>query len=329
MYFNNFSDSPFIRSEIIEFRETGVMAQWDPEPLVFTVAITNGGFNADTNSSKALIAHGVDRAHYAYGVSAKVQDGVGSNGLGWVGSQKEFDSFYGYDAMCRWGNWTLSTEGIYDQYGFRRPGFDPDDIFWARSIYFRDLSRGVTKPLTGIGLLRQLALFRGSLAADGQLWRLFQLAAAGHPSPRRAGASAADEGQLSLLAETGSLRHLAARKLRPLALRQPGPQRFGDRRRLAVHALANNPVRGAAFRHFRIPPPLLTYRPGRALPRTDLLATTRWQLSHETQFHTTPFEVVPLVCLHTFAMTRPTRHARPLRARRSIAASCRRRPHSR
>ncbi len=118
-----------------------------------TAALTNGSENTDTNSSKAFIGRvGIDRGWFAAGVSAKVQDGVGSNGLAPQGNQKEFDSFYGFDAMFHWGNWTLSGEGIFDEYGFRQPGFNPDDIFWARSIYFRDLYRGVpNKPLTGFG----------------------------------------------------------------------------------------------------------------------------------------------------------------------------------
>jgi hypothetical protein len=88
--------------------------------------------------------------------------------------------------MCRWGNWTLSTEGIYDQYGFRRPGFDPDDIFWARSIYFRDLSRGVTKPLTGLGYYVNL-LYSGDrwrlMANYGDFFNLQQLGIPAHDVP--------------------------------------------------------------------------------------------------------------------------------------------------
>ena len=41
--------------------------------------------------------------------------------------------------MYRFGRFTLSGEAIYDQYGFTTPGFNPDDIFWGRSIYYRDL----------------------------------------------------------------------------------------------------------------------------------------------------------------------------------------------
>ena len=54
-YRNNFDDSPFIRSEAIRFRETGMLLQWDPSIWVFTAAITNGGFEQDGKSSKAFI----------------------------------------------------------------------------------------------------------------------------------------------------------------------------------------------------------------------------------------------------------------------------------
>ena len=66
LYRNNFDDSPFIRSEAILFRETGLLGQWDPEGWVFTAALTNGGFEQDTNSSKALVARaGIDLPYFA------------------------------------------------------------------------------------------------------------------------------------------------------------------------------------------------------------------------------------------------------------------------
>jgi hypothetical protein len=46
----------------------------------------------------------------------------------------------------------LSGECIYDQYGFSQPGFDPNNIYWYKSIYFRDESSGQPGvPLTGVG----------------------------------------------------------------------------------------------------------------------------------------------------------------------------------
>jgi hypothetical protein len=73
LYRNNFDDSPFIRSDAILYRETGGLVQWDPEGWVFTAAITNGGFEQDTNSSKALVSRvGIDRELFALGGSKDV-----------------------------------------------------------------------------------------------------------------------------------------------------------------------------------------------------------------------------------------------------------------
>ena len=159
-YRNNWDDSPFIRSEAILFRETGLLAQWDPEGWCFTAALTNGGPNQDANSSKALVARaGIDRDAFAAGASVKVQDGIGSEG------QKMYNEHVGLDAMIRRGPWTLSGEIIYDQYGFRRPGFDPDDITWGRSIYFRDLNKAFHEPIAGVG-------YYVNLGYEGPRWSL-------------------------------------------------------------------------------------------------------------------------------------------------------------
>ncbi len=145
-YRNNFDDSPFIRSEVIHFRETGLLAQWDPGIWTLAAALTNGGPNQDANSSKALVARvGIDTGWFACGSSVKVQDGIGSEG------QKQYIEHFGLDAMLRRGAWTLSGEAILDHYGFRRPGFDPNDITWGRSLYFRDLNKAVREPINGVG----------------------------------------------------------------------------------------------------------------------------------------------------------------------------------
>jgi len=181
LYMNNFSDAPFIRSEAILFRETGLLAQWNPAGFVCTAALTNGGFNQDTNSSKALIARvGIDQPWFACGTSVKLQDGVGSEG------QKEFNNHVGMDAMVQSGNWQLSGEVIYDEYGFRRPGYDPNDIFWGRSIYFRDLNRGLMKPLTGVGYYINLNYTRDRLYTMlnfGEFYPNQQLGIVPHDTP--------------------------------------------------------------------------------------------------------------------------------------------------
>jgi len=74
---------------------------------------------------------GFDFSHVKFGISGLYQDGEGSE------EQKQFRRHAGVDGMVRLGNWVLSSEIIYDEYGLRRVGFDPDDIFWQRSIYYR------------------------------------------------------------------------------------------------------------------------------------------------------------------------------------------------
>lgn len=46
---------------------------------------------------------------------------------------------------------TLSSEVLYDQYGFRK-SFAPDDIFWQRSIYYGDYNKAYHKPIVGVGV---------------------------------------------------------------------------------------------------------------------------------------------------------------------------------
>jgi hypothetical protein len=157
---NNFDDSPFIRSEAILFRETGALVQWDPDIFVFTAALTNGNFLQDTNSSKALVARaGIDQPGYAFGTSVKWQDGNGSE------DHKAFNNHVGVDGMIRFGNWTLSGEAIYDEYGLRRPGTLPYQITWGRSLYFRDLNNGLNVPITGWG-------YYVNLGYEGPQWTL-------------------------------------------------------------------------------------------------------------------------------------------------------------
>jgi hypothetical protein len=146
LYTNSRIDAPFIRTEAIRWRETGVLLRYDPEWLDCAVALTNGCEDGDTNSSKALVARlGFKTENWAGGVSAKYQDGIGSE------MQKEFNNHFGADLMYRWGIFVLSGEVIYDQYGFLKPGVDPDWITWRRSIYYRDVFKAVDVPVTGLG----------------------------------------------------------------------------------------------------------------------------------------------------------------------------------
>ncbi len=159
-YRNNFDDSPFIRSEAILFRETGLLLQWDPGIWVLQAAVTNGSFQQDTNSSKALVARvGIDQPGYALGASVKWQDGNGSE------LQKAFNNHAGVDAMVRSGSWTLSGEAIYDQYGLRKPGTLLNDITWGRSLYYRDYNIGLDNPMTGFG-------YYVNLGYEGPRWTM-------------------------------------------------------------------------------------------------------------------------------------------------------------
>jgi hypothetical protein len=142
---NSHLDAPFIRTEAIGWRETGVLLHYEPGWFVGDFALTNGNPDRDDNSSKGIVARaGVQGENYAAGASVKWQDGDGSD------DQKEYDNHAGVDAMYRLGRFTLSGEAIYDQYGFHGP-YDPDTIFWGRSIYYRDLYNPAGGPITGVG----------------------------------------------------------------------------------------------------------------------------------------------------------------------------------
>jgi hypothetical protein len=45
----------------------------------------------------------------------------------------------------------------------RRPGTPLDDIFWGRSLYYRDLNKGLHDPITGYG-------YYVNLSYDGSFW---------------------------------------------------------------------------------------------------------------------------------------------------------------
>jgi hypothetical protein len=155
LYLNDRRDAPFIRTESILWRETGILAQWDPGILVLTAGLMNGSEDRDTNSSKALVARvGLDASRFSLGASVKVQDGVGSE---W---QKMYNRHAGLDAMWRCGRFTLSGEVIYDEYGARRIGFDPYDITWDHGIYYREQNRAWEVPIHGYGYYANLGYDR-------------------------------------------------------------------------------------------------------------------------------------------------------------------------
>lgn len=143
---NSRFDAPFIRTESILFRETGLQLRYNPGIWRVAAAATNGSDGRDTNSSKAIVARvGIETADLTAGASVKWQDGIGSEG------QKEFNNHAGVDAAIYRGRWTFSGEWIYDQYGLRRPGLSLDEIDFGRSIYNRQLNNGLNNPITGNG----------------------------------------------------------------------------------------------------------------------------------------------------------------------------------
>lgn len=160
LWSNQLIDAPFIRTESIRWRETGLLLRWDPGVWVFESGVFNGHHDRDANSAKAVFARiGAQGENWAVGGSIKYQDGSGSE------QQKTFSRYAGFDAMVKQGRWQLSGEVIYDEYGLRRPSFDPLDIFWEKSIYYRDLNDSLFDPISGVG-------YYATLDYNGMPWTL-------------------------------------------------------------------------------------------------------------------------------------------------------------
>ncbi|MCI0471023.1 MAG: hypothetical protein L0Y73_05135, partial [Candidatus Aminicenantes bacterium] len=142
---NSYSDQPFIRTEAILRYETGFFLAYRPGLLDFSLAVVNGGEEMDTNSSKGgIIRLGLKGKNWALGISAKAQDGIGSE------KQKQYKNHAGLDMMMKTGRFRFSAEVIYDEYGFRKE-YNEQDIFWKRSFYYRDIFYKYETPVTGIG----------------------------------------------------------------------------------------------------------------------------------------------------------------------------------
>jgi hypothetical protein len=142
---NGFFDYPFIRNEAIRNFETGLFIGYTGGLLTLDLAVVNGSEDMDTNSSKAGIARiGLQGANWSIGVSAKAQDGIGSE---W---QKQYNNHAGFDLMFQIGALRISSEFIYDEYGFHRE-FSIDDVFWGRSYYYRDIFYKHKTPIKGYG----------------------------------------------------------------------------------------------------------------------------------------------------------------------------------
>ncbi|QEG36491.1 hypothetical protein [Bythopirellula goksoeyrii] len=160
LWTNQLIDAPFIRTEAILWRETGLLLRWDPGIWVIDAGLFNGHHGRDANSTKGLVARiGAEEENWALGSSVKVQDGFGSE------NQKTYNNHVGLDAMVRQGRWRLFSEVLWDEYGLRRDDFDPLDIFWEKSIYFRDINKADGVPIQGTG-------YYVALDYSGPLWTL-------------------------------------------------------------------------------------------------------------------------------------------------------------
>ena len=161
LFTNSRMDSPFLRSDVIQWVETGIFARYSPGIFVGDIAITNGLAERDTNSMKALVARlGINTPSFVAGISGKLHDGSGSE------KQKQYGSYYGADAMMRWGAFDLSGEFTYDQYGMWHD-FDPNNITWGRSLYYRDLYSGQQRvPLSALGYYLNLGWTHPRLRVD-------------------------------------------------------------------------------------------------------------------------------------------------------------------
>ncbi|UCH94040.1 MAG: hypothetical protein JSV88_27755 [Candidatus Aminicenantes bacterium] len=142
---NSFVDHPFIRNEAILNFETGFFLTYTPGIFTFDIAIVNGSENMDTNSMKCgIVRIGLKGKNWGLGVSAKAHDGIGSE---W---QKQYKNHAGIDFMLKTGGFRISSEVIYDQYGFHRE-YSIDEVFWGRSYYYRDIFYKHKTPITGVG----------------------------------------------------------------------------------------------------------------------------------------------------------------------------------
>ncbi|MGD2093124.1 MAG: hypothetical protein PVH61_43585 [Candidatus Aminicenantes bacterium] len=142
---NAFFDYPFIRNEAVLNFETGLFISYAPGIFTFDIAVVNGSENMDTNSSKGGMARiGLKGKNWCFGISAKAQDGIGSE---W---QKQYKNHAGVDFMFKIGALRIAAEVIYDEYGFHRQ-YSIDDVFWGRSYYYRDIFYKHKTPITGVG----------------------------------------------------------------------------------------------------------------------------------------------------------------------------------
>lgn len=182
MLTNALIDAPFLKTEIIGFTETGIFVRWNPGSWSFEAGFSNGEPDLDTNSNKALVARvGYDAPRWSAGVWIKAQDGISSE------QQKRFNSFAGFDASVRAGEWTVYAEGLVDQHGlWRDPALLTNPAaLGVRSLYGRDVFIGFATPIYGGGFDIGATLHRGGLLLDwnwGAYWPQ-QIGVPSHDAP--------------------------------------------------------------------------------------------------------------------------------------------------
>lgn len=148
MFTNNMQDAQFLRTDVINFIETGLFFRYRPNEWVVDFAIVNGEPDLDTNSSKAVVTRiGYETLYWTLGFSAKYQDGISSE------YQKRYNNQLGIDGSISLGHWLIYGEAVYDQHGFLRnpaeaPFFNPVGI-GVRSLYGRDVFGGSEKSAIG------------------------------------------------------------------------------------------------------------------------------------------------------------------------------------
>jgi hypothetical protein len=127
-------DAPFIRSsELILYRETGVMISYTPEFFSLEVAAVNGEGEKDTNSGKAVIARvGTGKnKNWEFGLSGKWHDGIGSE------YDKTYNNYLGVDFKVRLHpKFVLSGEITYDQHGYHQKKGEENG---TTSLYYREI----------------------------------------------------------------------------------------------------------------------------------------------------------------------------------------------
>ena len=143
MFTNQMADAPFLRTDVVNFTETGLFFRWQPSlPVVFDFAIVNGEPDVDTNSSPGVVSRlAYEDDFFILGASMKVVDGISSE------YQKRYANVYGLDTSVRWGRWLFYGEAMYDEHGFWRDFFRYGNPYnyGPRSIYGRDAYRGTEK----------------------------------------------------------------------------------------------------------------------------------------------------------------------------------------